>query len=93
VQELFPNGPSEFERLFGTSADACLANLISELAPAAVQASVNAGRIEYREADARACLAHGASLTCSEWWNSELAFHQRAVVGYSRDCGSLASRV
>jgi hypothetical protein len=65
----FPAGsPISFEQFFGTSAATCTTMFARDAAD--VQAAVDAGRIEYDEADAEACLAFGEGLSCPDFWGN-----------------------
>jgi hypothetical protein len=65
----YPAGfPIPFEGLFGTSASACTTMFNRDAA--AVQAAVDAGRIEYNSADAEACIEFGEGLSCTDFWGN-----------------------
>jgi hypothetical protein len=61
----------EFEQVYGDSVDACITNLGQFLDGDDVQASVDAGRIEYDGSAAHECLHFFEDLTCEEFWGDD----------------------
>ena len=64
----------EFEDFFGTSEAECFANLGPDAADkAALQASIDAGRVIFDSGDANVCADDLDSATCDQFWNDDAA--------------------
>lgn len=65
----YPAGlPISFELLFGTSAAMCTTTFTRDAA--AVQAAVDAGKIEFDADAAASCIAFGEGLSCPDFWGN-----------------------
>ena len=69
----YPGGETQFVSFYGNSEADCRARLgaLIDLQVAEVEASVEAGRIEYDAGDAEECLDAYADLTCEEAWSTD----------------------
>jgi hypothetical protein len=88
--------PISFGLVFGPSQAACTTQFSRDAA--AVQAAVDAGRIEYSAADAEACLDFGEKLSCADFWGNIFrdmpptpAACDKAFIGKVADGGTCAT--
>ena len=73
-RDSFPTGQGfSFEQLYGNTVDECVDSFETLGTAAQVDASAEAGRIDYDEADAQACLDESMidTLTCEMFWAGE----------------------
>ena len=94
-RDSFPSGQGvTFEQLYGNDVAGCVDSFEMFLGTAAqVDASAEAGRIDYDEADAQACLdaTDFGSLTCDQFWAGEdqdIPECETALVGAVANGGS-----
>jgi hypothetical protein len=71
----FPGTPTEFTDQFGADEAACITMYTGLIADqvSLYEASVDAGRIAFDNADGQACLAAQAALACDAYWDAPSA--------------------